>query len=1618
MPLLSFQVQADYDKVIRLRSEIEKLKSEMKSVNAVFDADRFNAYNKRLKEMTTEFNALVDKAAKAGAESTSRLRAMSKTVDLSNPSKELKKFDEQVLGMCKNLDGYFGFLKGKLQETLSTLNEVGSIANKVKVDDKNAVHIEELKRQNAELTSEIQRQIAAYGEQQSQFQALANAVRSNNIPALQQFTQQEDEASKRLKLDEARNSLKGVTDDMKSLAAQMAETQGDVERLESLLDSLKNSYLDDGNAIKDSQYLETEQALESAREKLVGMKKEYNEMAILQKQYSDQVQQTNGHQERLRTQIMNAREDMVKLIAAGQAGTPTFNEIVSQTGKMRRELALANAYMQYFADPDRNLATLKQSMEGAAGGASLLVGVMGLFNQKSEEMEMIQTKLQSLLGIIVGLETTYAAVKKTSNVMIAIGQIQSWASAKAKAAETVATEAGTVATIKATTAQAMFNTVAKANPYLALLSIITLVVGGIYTLAKALGSETDEQKKAAEAAKEHAEEIRKQHEAWAHSVANSAAKQIMSYKNLQKKWEELGNDLKAKEKFVTDNKTAFNDLGFSVDSVSQAESLLIRNTDAVVNAIMARAKAAAYEKVATEELERQIRIELEKGTVANGAYRKNFKKGQRLSLDEARELERESGVSLVGANSKSTKGVAFATDVEVTNENVLNNAAKKAAENRRKRYLADRTKRIQESKDKVKLIQENARQEYEAEKAAVEQTGVPQFTPTKTTSRNGGNTSDRLHAIMDKQKLDEQRRAIDLEFSTREAQIKAMQDGTDRVLAQIELDRDREEDAIRRSYEDMRLKRIEEARKVWEADPKNKGKNFYDTQEYAQANTNTQEETDNRDARMKAALAQYNKSLEEQRRSEAQAMYDYLQEYGTYQQKKLAIAEEYAAKIAEANKKGDVWTAKKLEAESKSKQQAVDTQALKQDIDWQAVLGGFTSMLGDQLKNTLSSLKEYVKTPDFAQRNETDKKVVYEAIEKLNGMVGGGKGTLSFSKIQKQMDDLGEAVNRLHQAKAQEYSAYESLRRAQKSYEAAVKAGDKAAVDKAKQDMELAHKVADAASNTVQAQTTAVQSLATNLKESEQDTVDGLNMVADGLQGFASNSLSGTFQGIQNMLNGLSKLNIGGKVGEAVGKLSDTLSSAGFVGQLIAAILSILDILKEGIGTLIANLLDTVFNAINGILSNILSLDFIGQIGGSLISGVGNVLNTVTFGAFDSIFGIGGNEAEVAETTERLTKENEELRKSVDRLKDAMDNTSGVKAINNYEHAYQMQEKANRNLFEILDSQMGYHSAHHSNNYYADDDFVRSWQSRLNALFREHRDDYGRGSVGDLDLSQGIGAFYNLASPEQLAIIRDYAGDIWRYLTEVGKYDKSEYWENAADAAGKLQEITHSLYENLTQMNFDTLRDNFLSSLMDMSTDWDDTLEGMMDDFEEMFRKASLNFALSSTNEELRKFWEDWGERMKNGTELTKNDIDYYRSRYQKLVEEGLKERERIAQITGYDGNDDKEQSATANGIEKITHDDAGVIEGRLTATQIAVEQGNTKKDAILSQATMMNVTMSDIRSIATTQSEIADDTRTILANSYLELREANDHLGKIEKAVGNIQTIAEDTKKIVDDRL
>lgn len=334
-----------------------------------------------------------------------------------------------------------------------------------------------------------------------------------------------------------------------------------------------------------------------------------------------------------------------------------------------------------------------------------------------------------------------------------------------------------------------------------------------------------------------------------------------------------------------------------------------------------------------------------------------------------------------------------------------------------------------------------------------------------------------------------------------------------------------------------------------------------------------------------------------------------------------------------------------------------------------------TGLLGEQMKDLLRELKIYVKTDKFKESDETDKKTVYDAIEMIEGMLPGGDGTLNFKQLQEQMVQLGNAVTKVRDAEVQQNLAYANLKKAQEDYEKAVKDGNEAEIQKKKLAVDIAKSGVTAADSNYRDATNELQNLGEGVKKSSKDTIEGLNAVASGLHGFASGTLKGSFEGIQNMLDGLSKLNIGGKIGSAVGKISETLSSAGVIGQIISAILSILDILKDGIGSLVSSIIDTVLNAVDGILDNILSGDIFVQIFSSIKNGIGNILNTVTFGGFRSWFGIGGNKKEVEEAINRLTDRNETLQTAIEDLTDEMKASKGTQSVAAYRDAYKYQKK-------------------------------------------------------------------------------------------------------------------------------------------------------------------------------------------------------------------------------------------------------------------------------------------------------------------------------------------------------
>ena len=263
-----------------------------------------------------------------------------------------------------------------------------------------------------------------------------------------------------------------------------------------------------------------------------------------------------------------------------------------------------------------------------------------------------------------------------------------------------------------------------------------------------------------------------------------------------------------------------------------------------------------------------------------------------------------------------------------------------------------------------------------------------------------------------------------LQAENRKEEIDRMQAGTEKKLAQIEYDYNARKEEINRQEADWK-------RENKEAGLSDNGltREQQDALEKARAS--------NTESRKKAETDVY--------REEAEAMRDYLKEYGTFQQQKLAIAEEYAEKIRKAQSQGERLT---LEKQRDAAVHKVDMEALTQKIDWGAAFGDLTGLLADQMKNLLGELKQYVKTDEFKKTGAADQQVVYDAIERIQSMLPGGNGTLDFARLQTQMHALGDAVTRVQNAELQQEAAFARLKAAQTDYNKALESGNQAEIER------------------------------------------------------------------------------------------------------------------------------------------------------------------------------------------------------------------------------------------------------------------------------------------------------------------------------------------------------------------------------------------------------------------------------------------------------------------------------------------------------------------------------------------------------------------------------------------
>lgn len=721
------------------------------------------------------------------------------------------------------------------------------------------------------------------------------------------------------------------------------------------------------------------------------------------------------------------------------------------------------------------------------------------------------------------------------------------------------------------------------------------------------------------------------------------------------------------------------------------------------------------------------------------------------------------------------------------------------------------------------------------------------------------------------------------------------------------------------------------------------------------------------------ATQEYNKKLDEVNREALTSMRDYLKEYGSLYQQKQAIAEEYEEKIAKAQTEGEKLS---LQQQRKKDLQTIEINTIRQNIDWGSVFGDFGAMFKDQLEPTIEKLQELSKgTTDV-----NEQKTIQELISKLQGSATIWNSDI-FKKVSDDINSYQSAMQGYIDAQEREIEATKAVTKAQEDLAKAKKSGDKTSISKAEDNLSRAQGVLATASNNVLEFGSSVQKASSDLQTSAQKAVSQFQQLENGLQGLTSGSL----KGIGNSILGLDKLFGGnmqkdvantlakgiqgllGKDSDAAKALTKALGDSGMAGEIISAILGILDILKDGFGTLISNLMETVFGAVTGILDDALSGDIVMKPLKSIGNNVSHILNTLSFGGFNSLFGGDGNAKKVNDTIERLTDRNTLLQQSIEDLTDAMENSFGSKATSYYEQAYKNQQETNQNYLDIAKAQASYHASH------------GSWNRYWSGFSSDEMDWIKKNVKSDFN-----GDLFSL-SPEEMKLLRGNVA-IWEHIENTGKGNYggrlTEKLNDYIDQAGKLEELSEQFKENLTQISFSGMRDSFLTDLMDMKKDGSDFASEMADDFAEKMQKSLLSFSMEDLiNGDLKKLYDDWAKAMKdkNG-KLTKEDVDAFYKRYDDIVQEGLKRRDEWAKVTGYTGSSSSSQTATSGGWASMGQDTADELNGRFTALQIAGE----------SIAQNMTTTISQMESIVTlgisTNGAVLEiRNMMIMTNSYLE---------------------------------
>lgn len=1524
MPKLVFKVSSDYQEVIRLRQECEKLEAQLKKMDVNKSPAAAKALETQLASTRQQMMGLVTEAAKAGAVMENDLKKK-----LNSASKASDELTEEIIKQRKIIRDTQDDVR-RLSDEYSKMGKY-SPNSKAKLAELNAAK-------------------AALNEQRYSLGELRDQQARNRLEVRKLTREYKEFASGTNNADEI---VKSLTDSLKRTAAEIGglvavkrfgsdviEATGKMQQLQVALSTILQDKSKADQLIADivqfaaKTPFNLDDVATGAKQLLAygsSADNVVNELSMLGDVASGlqiPIGQLIYLYGTLRTQ---GRAMTVDIRQFAGRGIPIYEELAKvlgvskdQVGELVKEGKVGfKEIEQAFKNMTSEGGKFANLMESSAGTwpqrlsniEDTLFQKMNEFGNKYKEVfefgigtaEDLVESLDDVLSVMGGLIAAYgtykAALITAAVAQKAVGFVES-----IRLIGMYRKELGL-----ATAAQQAFNVASKSNVYVTLLAALVGIGTAVYMFTKRTNEATAAQETLNSVNKKTDEEFSKQ----AATV------------------DRLSGILKSETSSIDQKKKALSDLQTIIPSYNASldeEGRLINNNTEAIKSYLTQLEKQIRMKAAQEELEelyrkkrtqeKQQKVATDNYNEAKSLYNSSVtmtgsalqNRGINTSVavfsqnsavnNQLKDSANKAKKELDSVNKELGETVSAITELEKEIEKSSLSDNKESPQSSISKEVENATKHIKTLKQEIadlrsgklqaeagktveSAIKAKEKELQSAEKTLETLTGVSHKSENKKVVDNQQNLSDELLQLIRANQQDE---------------INLMEEGSEKKRRQIELDYQREIDEIRKQ------------RKKWED---------------AQGGKLTSEQREVLGSRASNAMQSREKGLAAITKAENQAAIEanerYLKSYGTFLQKRDAIITEYTRKISEAATQGDKDI---LQKEMDKALSSLDLEKLKQRINWELIFGDLEKVSKESLNKVKQQLRDFKNSEEYKNMAVDQKKVIDEALSNIQSTLIDKGGLLA---------DLPEQLSEL--AKAQE-----ELSQAQEEYNEAMRSGTDEQKEAATKKLNDAQK--------------RQQNAQVNVQKSTDKTTSNLVTLSNVITQLGSNSEMSLSE-----------------IGNLASDVVDVFTEAGSkIGGIIGAAFSLLD----AIGT----------QGLDGFIGNIFS---------SVFKSAGGIWDTLTFGGFSKLFGIGGNEKEVQDTINRLTDRNEKLQSAIESLTEEMKSSKGSeKSVAEYNKAIKYQEEYNKNVLAKAQANAGYHSKHHSWAYYM------GWSESDIQWIRENV----------MAEFTGTDSLWQM-SPEQMDLLRQNV-DLWQKMANSGKGGYRNGVVDAlgeyADLAGNLEELKEGLFEQLTGISFDSMYDSFIDTLMDI----DASAEDFADNLSEYFMRAILSDKIGNMySQKLEDWWNRFGESMKDGN-LNESERNSLQNEYMGYVNEALKLRDELAAATGYDkAGSSSQQSASSRGFgTEMTHEDAGELSGRFTAVYESNLRIETAEQQQTVAITELRGSISALTSQVTGLYNIADETRTILANSYLELQQIRENTGEIVKPIKQMQADIAEVKR------